>query len=104
MTTIVEGEHETRYPLHDDTEDKGYCHRYENGYDDAQCLVGVEEVAIIQRVVANHLEQGKNEGTAQEFEDKRYGSGGRHAHGVEHVEHHHIGDHNRQENGHHFGK
>ena len=101
-TGLTEGEHQASYPLHSHTEDEGYSHRHEDGKDNAQRLVCIEQIIDLQTAVAHHLDSGEDGSGSQELEYQRHGGRGGHAERVEHVEHDHIGHHHRQKNHHHL--
>ena len=54
---VVESEHHTCQPLHQDAEEEGDGHGQEYTHDDGQCLIGIDEVAETQRVAAVHLDK-----------------------------------------------
>ena len=99
---VVEGKDDAAQPHHHHADDKGDGHRDEDGDDHLQGLVRVDQVGVFQRGVAHHLEQREHRRAAQQLEDERDGSGGRHAERVESVEHDDVRHHHGQHDGHHL--
>ena len=68
MLSVVEREDDTGNPHHECTENKGDDDRGENTHDYLQSLVAVEQYTIVEAIVTNHLESGKDESTSQQLE------------------------------------
>ena len=90
---IIEGEYDTRDPHHDDAEEEGDGNGCEDTDDHLQCLVAIEQHAVVEAWVAPHLQGGEDEGTAEQLKHQGHGGGGRHTERVEHVQDDDVGHH-----------
>ena len=76
MTVVAEGEHHSRYPLHYHSEEEGNSHTDEDGDDDTQGLVGIEQLVEGEAAVGIHLQESEDERTSKELEHERDGGRG----------------------------
>ena len=83
MLAIVEGENDTGKPHHEGTKHEGDDDRWEDTHDYLQRLVAVQQYAIVEAVVAIHLQCCEDERHLQELEHQRNGGWGWHTQRVE---------------------
>ena len=101
---VVEGENDTCQPLYQHTEEERDGHRYEDGHDDGQGLVCVDEVSQTERIIAVDFDKGQCKCTSQQLEYHRYSGGSGKTHAVEYIQQYDIGQHDRQQDTHDFGE
>ena len=87
---IVEGEDHAGYPHNYQTENEGYGHGEEDGDDDLQRLVGIDEV-LIAGTGRQYLRHSQRRTTTQQAEDHRYRGGGGHTQRVEDIKQDNVG-------------